>query len=292
VIDGMWHRVFALLPLLLISPCLAAPMVPPAPSEIALSDMLLTGRIEQGGTATGTVPSGTLSLMLDGKPVDIAPDGRFLIGFGRDAPAEAMLIATLADGRHITKVLTIAPHQWRIEQVDTPMRPPAIPDEDYQRIRAGELQQIEAARAIRPSSNGWRQPLMWPVTGRISGVFGSQRIYQGVAGSYHGGVDIARPTGTMIAAPADGVVILAAVDTPFTLEGHLLMIDHGMGLTSAFLHLSRIDVKVGDHVTRGQVLGAIGTSGRSTGPHLHWGMKWQDERIDPQMLLPPMTAAP
>ena len=115
--------------------------------------------------------------MLDGKPVDIAPDGRFLIGFGRDAPAEAMLIATLADGRHITRVLTIAPHQWRIEQVDTPMRPPAIPDEDYQRIRAGELQQIEAARAIRPSSNGWRQPLMWPVTGRISGVFGSQRIY-------------------------------------------------------------------------------------------------------------------
>lgn len=284
-----WQAI-ALLPLLLISPCLATPTVTSAPSAIPLADILLTGRIEQGGTALGTVPSGTQSLALDGKPVEIAPDGRFLIGFGRDAGPVATMVATLKTGKQVTKVLSVAPHHWSVEQVDTPMRPPYIPSTEYQRIRADELSKIEVARAIHPASDGWRQPFMWPVNGRVSGVFGSQRVYQGVPGSYHGGVDIARPTGTPVTAPADGVVILAAREIPFTLEGHLLMIDHGMGLSSAFLHLSRIDVKVGDHVARGQPVGAIGTSGRSTGPHLHWGMKWQDERIDPQMLVPPMTA--
>lgn len=117
---------------------------------------------------------------------------------------------------------------------------------------------------------GWRQRFIWPRTGRLSGLFGAQRIYQGTAGAYHGGVDVAGATGATVVAPAAGVVILAA-DRPYTLEGHLLMIDHGHGLNSAFLHLSRIDVKVGDAVAQGQRIGAIGATGRATGPHLHWG---------------------
>ena len=133
-----------------------------------------------------------------------------------------------------------------------------------------------------------RQSFIWPRVGRISGLFGAQRIYQGEPGSYHGGVDVAGATGEPVRAPADGVVILAAIDKPFTLEGHLLMIDHGHGLNSAFLHLSRIDVKMGDHVVQGQQIGAIGATGRATGPHLHWGMKWQDARIDPLLIAGPM----
>ena len=116
--------------------------------------------------------------------------------------------------------------------------------------------------------------------GRISGVFGAQRVYRGVPGAPHSGVDIAGPPGTPVAAPADGVVVLAAT-SPFTLEGNLLMIAHGMGVNSAFLHLSRIDVRVGDRVRQGQIVGAVGMTGRATGPHLHWSMKWHDERIDP-----------
>jgi murein DD-endopeptidase MepM/ murein hydrolase activator NlpD len=103
-------------------------------------------------------------------------------------------------------------------------------------------------------------------------------------------VDVAAATGEPVVAPADGVVILAASDKPFTLEGHLLMIDHGHGLNSAFLHLSRIDVKVGDHVAQGQRIGAVGATGRATGPHLHWGMKWNDARIDPLLIAGPMPA--
>jgi murein DD-endopeptidase MepM/ murein hydrolase activator NlpD len=124
-----------------------------------------------------------------------------------------------------------------------------------------------------------------PVAGRISGLFGGQRIYNGTPGSYHSGMDIAATSGTVYVAPADGVVILAAADA-FTLEGHLLIIDHGMGLNSAFLHSSELLVKEGDVVKQGQPIGKVGMTGRASGPHLHWGMKWNNARIDPKLLIP------
>jgi len=240
----------------------------------------------QGGLLFGTVPRGTVSLRLDGSPVEIASNGRFLIGFGRDAGPNAVVDATLADGRHVREVLKITPRKWDIQSLPTLSKGTA-PTPEFLARRKIERERIAAARAIRSGSVGWEQRFIWPVTGRISGVFGSQRIYAGEPGVPHSGVDIARPTGTPIAAPADGVVILAA-EAPFTLEGNLLLIDHGMGLSSAFLHLSRIDVQEGQRVTRGQVIGAIGMTGRATGPHLHWGMMWRGVRVDPQLLVGPM----
>ena len=123
---------------------------------------------------------------------------------------------------------------------------------------------------------------------RRSGQFGSQRIYRGIPASYHSGTDVAVPTGTPFVAPADGVVTLAAT-APFTLEGNLVIIDHGMGLTSAILHASRLFVHVGDVVRQGQPLGLSGATGRASGPHLHWGMKWHDARIDPARIAQPMS---
>lgn len=247
------------------------------------------GAMSQGGVVLGSAPSGTTSLMLDGRPVDLAPDGRFLIGFGRDAGSTATLVARLENGGEVREVLAIAPRAWRIENLNTLARF-SRPSAEFERLRAPELAAIEAARAVASDSQGWRQRFQWPVTGRISGLFGAQRVYRGEPGAYHSGVDVAKPAGTILVAPADGVVVLAA-DHPFTLEGNLLMIDHGMELNSAFLHLSRIDVKAGDHVRRGQPLGAIGATGRATGPHMHWGMKWKDQRIDPLLLAGPMTGA-
>lgn len=240
----------------------------------------------QGGLAFGYAPPGTASVTLDGRAVELAPDGRFLIGFGRDAGPAAVVEATLRDGRRVRSELRIAPRKWDIQSLPT-LPKGTRPTPEFLARRKIELERIATARAIRSGSGGWQQPFLWPVTGRISGVFGSQRIYAGEPGAPHSGVDIARPTGTLVAAPADGVVILAA-GSPFTLEGNLLMIDHGMGLNSAFLHLSRIDVLEGDHVVRGQPIGAIGMTGRATGPHLHWGMMWQGVRIDPQLLAGPM----
>ncbi len=290
------RRAAATLAALMLGSCVGPPAAPPPPAPppapqvaFASSAFVLEGATSQGGIVFGTAPAGTTALLLDGAPVPLAPDGRFLIGFGRDHGPSATLTARRGTGADIVRTLAIAPRQWRIEALPIPRG--VSPSLEFQRVRAAEIARIAAARAILPPSEGWRQRFAWPLTGRISGVFGSQRVYQGEKGSFHSGVDIARPVGTPVTAPADGVVILAA-DHPFTLEGNLLMIDHGMGLSSAFLHLSRIAVKVGDHVRRGQDIGLVGMTGRATGPHLHWGLRWRDERLDPALLAGPMPGQP
>jgi len=258
----------------------AAPVPPPNHARIVENaDFLLAGSIEQGGMATGIAPTGTATLLLDGKPIGHAADGRFLIAFDRDNPPLATIEARLADGSLLRRTLAVQPRSWRIESLPTLPRG-TTPTPEFLARRKIETDQIAAARATATASEGWREKFIWPATGRISGVFGSQRIYAGEPGAYHSGVDVARPSGTPIVAPADGMVILAAA-APFSLEGNLLMIDHGMGLNSAFLHLLRIDVTVGQAVKQGQPLGAIGMTGRATGPHLHWAIKWRDARIDP-----------
>jgi len=259
----------------------AAQQAPPSNTALQ-SAFRWTGTLSQGGLILGTAPAGTRTLALNGKQIALSPDGRFLAGFDRDAGPQAILTATLADGRNVTQSLTIAPRAWRIERLNTLPKFPA-PDPVFAKLRPPELSQIVAARARTTDAQGWRQAFAWPATGRISGLFGAQRIYKGEPGSYHSGTDIAKPTGAIVTAPADGVVILAA-DPPFTLEGNLLMLDHGMGLNSAFLHLSRIDVKPGDHVHQGQPIGAVGMTGRATGPHLHWALRWRDAKLDPMLV--------
>ncbi|AQR75831.1 peptidase [Sphingomonas sp. LM7] len=243
----------------------------------------------QGGFAMGTAPRGTTLLSLGGAPVQLAPDRRFLIAFDRDAGPTTLLVARFANGTEVRQTLSIAPRAWDISRLNTLPKYP-VPRPEFERARPAELAQINAARAMQSDAQGWRQTFLWPVTGRISTLFGSQRIYRGEPGSYHSGIDIARPTGTVVLAPADGVVVLAAA-RPFTLEGNLLMIDHGMGLNTAFMHLTRIDVKPGQQVRRGQPVGTVGRTGRATGPHLHWSLKWRDARIDPLLVAGPMPAA-
>lgn len=261
----------------------------PPPAPVGAATLKLEGRAEQGALLRGMVRAGTTTLLLDDAPVTVASDGSFVIGLDRDAPANQHLAATGSFGR-IDMPLAIAPRSWRIERLDRLPKIP-VPSAEFQRRRAGELAQVAAARAMTTDAVGWRQRFIWPATGRISGLFGAQRIYRGEPGSYHGGTDIALPVGAPVLAPADGVVILVA-STPFTLEGNLLMIDHGAGLNSAFLHLSRIDVKVGDRITQGQTIGAAGATGRATGSHLHWALKWKEARLDPLLIAGPMSPRP
>lgn len=275
----------ALLPLVCLA---AAAPAPQAAAPVPAPAFRWTGLPTQGGLIAGTAPAGSVAVTLDGQPIKVE-GGRFIAGFDRDAGPQALLVATLADGRRITQPLAVAPRAWRIERLNTLPRFPA-PDPVMARLRPAELAQIAAARAQETDAQGWRQPFRWPATGRISGLFGAQRIYRGEPGSYHSGIDIAKPTGAPVVAPADGVVILAA-DPPFTLEGKLLMIDHGHGLNSAFLHLSRIDVRVGEHVRQGQAIGAVGATGRATGPHLHWSLRWHDARLDPLLVAGAMPGA-
>lgn len=267
-----------------LPPSVQATPKPPKPS--GSNTFILIGDARQGGVMRGTAPAGTSRLSFNGTRIPLAVDGQFLIAFDRDFPGKAVLAAERTDGMVIERFLSVSVGQWNLEYIDAPYTGRAT-SEEFRRVRAGELARIEAARARDIYSDGWRQSFRWPVTGRISSLFGSQRIYQGKPGSYHGGVDIAARTGTPFVAPADGVVVLAA-QQPFTLEGHLLIVDHGMGLNSAFLHCSSLAVREGDAVRQGQVLGTVGSSGRATGPHLHWGLKWRDARLDPMAMTGPM----
>jgi murein DD-endopeptidase MepM/ murein hydrolase activator NlpD len=287
--DGSQGRMLAQLKTLPTLPRPARlPPPPPALPPVRGSEFALIGELTQGGWISGLAPLGARSVMLDGQAVELADDGRFFAAFDRDSGGSAALTARLTDGRTVSRTLAIAPRAWNIEHVAVGPRPGAAPSAEYARRRAVELSQINAARRINVQSDGWRQRFIWPARGRLSGRFGSQRIYRGTPGGYHSGNDIATgASGTPYVAPADGVVILAA-SSPFTLEGNLLMIDHGMGLNSAFLHSSRLAVREGDRVRQGQIIGYIGMTGRATGPHLHWSIKWRNARLDSLLFTGPM----
>lgn len=290
--------------LVALASCVAAPSAPSPPREEVArptvepaaasypagpATFVFTGQLTQGGWIRGQAPAGAQSARLDGQQLLLDSEGRFFAAFDRDAGATAVLAARLADGRTVEQSLAVSPRAWDIERVDV-ARTQGRTSEEFWRIREPELARIEAARSKDHDVAGWRQDFVWPVKGRISGRFGSQRIYRGgEAGSYHSGLDIATGgSGTPYVAPADGVVVLAA-GSPLSLEGLLLIIDHGGGLNSAFLHSSRLVVREGDRVRRGQHIGDIGATGRATGPHLHWSLKWRDARLDPLLFLGPMN---
>lgn len=260
----------------------AAAMVVAGPLHAADDHFALTGQATQGGWLRGRVPPGTTILRLDGKPIGVAPDGVFLIAFDRDAPAGALLTA---EGANVQQALTITPRAWPIEHLDVPMHPAGMPDAEFARRRAGELAQIRDARAHDSGAQGWRQTMIRPARGAMSGRFGAQRVFRGVPAAYHGGMDIAAGAGSPIVAPADGVVVLAAVTDLFTLEGHLVIIDHGMGLNSAMLHARKLDVIEGVALRQGQTIGEVGMTGRATGPHLHWSLNWHGRKLDPMLFI-------
>lgn len=261
------------------------PTPTPSPTPTRAAVFTFDGELEQGGWIRGTVPGGTREAQLGEEKITFDEEGRFFAAFDRDAPATLELTARLADGRTISSPLAIARRAWNIEHVNVARRPGGA-SASFMRRRQPELDAIWKARLEETGASGWRQDFIWPVTGRISGRFGSQRVYRGEPGSYHSGIDIAPGNGTPYVAPADGVVVLAVDD--FSLEGKLLIIDHGQGLNSAFLHSSRLYVTEGEMVRQGQHIGDVGASGRATGPHLHWSLKWRNSRLDPLLFAGPM----
>ena len=240
--------------------------------------------IQQAGLLFGQVPPGS-TLNYDGRTVRVANNGRFVVGVAREKTGPLTLNLTTPDGNSRKLVIAITPRTFPIERIngvdENSVNPPPAIAERMQREQA----EVEAARARDDDRTDFDTSFIWPVKGRVSGVFGSQRIYNGTPASAHSGVDIAAAKGTPIHAPAGGIVTFANPDLYLT--GGTVLIDHGHGVSSNFLHMSRIDVKVGDRVEQGQVFGLVGATGRATGPHMHWGMNWFNVRVDPQLLMTP-----
>jgi hypothetical protein len=246
----------------------------------------LEGSFVQGGLVRGQVPPGS-EVRFAGRQLRIDHEGRFLLGFGRDEASGQELTVRYPDGSEFTRRLEIAERDYRIERIDgLPPRQVTPSEEDLVRIEADALL-IEAAQTRDSAAPGVAQAFVWPVTGRISGIYGSQRILNGEPRRPHRGVDVVAPAGTPIGAMAGGVVSLAAPDLYFT--GGTVMIDHGHGLHSIYAHLSEVGVAVGHVVRQGETIGRVGATGRVTGAHLHWGVFWFERAIDPALLVMPMA---
>ncbi len=263
-------------------PLMAVVLVAAAPA-VAVE---LDGQLAQGGLVVGrTAPGATVTL--DGEAVRVdAASGTFVIGFGRDHGPSAALTVRLPDGREEVEALAIAPRTYDIQRIDgLPPRQVTPSTLDMERIRReGAL--IRAARARDGAETAFLAGFRWPATGRISGVYGSQRILNGEPRRPHLGLDIAAPVGTPVRTAAPGTVTMAEADLFFT--GGTIVVDHGHGLTTIYSHLASVDVAVGASVGHGDVIGTIGATGRATGPHLDWRINWFQTRLDPALVVGPM----
>lgn len=253
-------------------------------ARAAAPGLVLSGRFVQGGYAIGrTAPRA--QVLLNGAPATQASaNGWFVIGFDRDAPPPALITVETPDGS-ASHQATIAPGTFDIQRIDGLAQDQVAPSDPALLARiAAEGARKSAGFASRVDGDFFRTGFIWPVQAtRRSSSFGGQRILNGEPKRPHYGVDLAAPVGTPVVAPAAGVVSFA--ETGLHFEGGLILIDHGQGLITAYLHLSRIDVAAGQTVTQGQTIGAVGKEGRATGPHLCWRMKWRDQNLDPSLLI-------
>jgi len=272
-----WRQVVlasALLPALLaVSPPVAAGLI-----------VSLEGDFIQGGLVRGRVAHDA-GVYLDGERVRVARDGRFVIGFGRDAAARFVLRAVAPDGPAEERILAVEQRTYTVERINNldadKVNPPP---QAFRRIR-DERRLIAGARRRAFDHADCFGGFVWPLKNRITGVYGSARILNGEPRSPHYGVDIAGPEGAVVRAPAGGVVTLVH-DMYFS--GKTLVLDHGYGVSSTFLHLHKALVKNGERVEQGAPIGEVGATGRATGPHLDWRVNWLGRRLDPQLLAGPM----
>ena len=245
----------------------------------------LKGDWQQGALLIGNTLPGN-QVWFNGRALSVSPNGDFVFGLDRDEQAEAELKIQSPGAPAQSFKYSVQKRSYEIQRLNgLPPKMVNPPPEVQQRIEDDQRLAREARQVESPRTD-FLQKFIWPCEGRISGVFGSQRILNGEAKQPHYGVDVAVPVGTPVRAPAGGVITLASADMYFT--GGTLMIDHGQGVASAFLHLSKLMVKVGDVVKQGDVIALSGMTGRATGPHLDWRMNWFDSRIDAQRLPGPM----
>ncbi|MBM09012.1 MAG: peptidase M23 [Magnetovibrio sp.] len=235
----------------------------------------------QGALLVGKAPVGS-QVRIDDKITRISNKGYFLVGFGRNAKSRKKVTAFIPGGRRIDCIINVKKRRYKVERIDGLLRRMVVPSsEDIKRIRVDNAA-IAKVRRLNTFRNDFLVKFKWPLRGRISGVFGSQRILNGKPKRPHNGVDIAAPEGTKIHAPAPGVVVLSHPGMFYT--GKTLMLDHGHGLTSVYVHMSAISVKLGQQVQVGDKIGEVGKTGRATGSHLHWGVSLFSTHLDPELL--------
>lgn len=253
----------------------------------AADPLKLEGNALQGALMLGHAEPGS-KVWQDGRRVRVAPDGRFLVGIPYNAGPFTEIKVERPTGEIGATSLPVTARRYEVEKIDN--LPPAQVTPDAETMRRIAVERVELERALTAITDTpmFAKPFRWPVTGIVTGTYGSSRILNGEPRSPHLGVDIAGDAETPILAPTDGVVAFVA-DQFFT--GNTVVIDHGYGLTSLYAHLARVDVRPGEHVAQGQVIGLMGATGRATAPNLHWGVDLDGVALDPALLAGPIPKA-
>ena len=237
---------------------------------------------EQGGLLREKTIPGSM-VEFNGKNIRIDRNGNFIIGFSRNAPPDVILKITYPDGQVQKRKIKISQREYQKQYIEGLPKKKVTPSEKDLRKIAEDRSLIRGARSLSTSTDIFLGEFIWPLRGTVTGVFGSQRILNGKARSPHLGIDIAAEEGTAIVSPAPGRIVL--VEEDMFLNGKTIMIDHGFGLTSIYAHLSEISVIKGELIEKGEMIGKVGMTGRSTGAHLHWGVHWYNIGLDPGLLL-------
>lgn len=253
-------------------------------TNLPASALELKGQLTQGSMIIGKVSAGS-TVKLNGKTIKVSNQGDFVFGFGRDEALSHTLMVTKPDGSTQDKTLTLTKRKYKVDKLTVESKYVSPDESVLTRIRS-DIAQVGAARAVMTDRTEFLSEMILPAKGRISGVYGSRRILNGVPKRPHFGLDIAAPTGTQVIAPIAGKVVLAHNDMYYT--GGTLIIEHGFGVTTTYIHLSKILVKKGQTIKQGQPIAEIGATGRVTGPHLDWRLNWGKVRLDPQLLVEPL----
>ncbi|HAX29584.1 MAG TPA: peptidase [Alteromonas macleodii] len=244
-------------------------------------NVALNGKFTQGALLRGQAPAGA-KVTLNGETVQTNKDGKFVVGFEREAPLQQTLVVKLENGQKWQRDITLEKREYNIQRIDgLEQKMVSPPAEVTARIKQDNIN-VANARSGNTDLDALFTRFEWPAKGVISGVYGSQRILNGVPKWPHYGLDIANETGTPVYAPVDGVVTMA---DDLYYSGNTLILDHGMRVFSTFLHMDTITVEVGETVKQGEQIGTIGSTGRSTGPHLDWRINLGNTRLDPQTII-------
>lgn len=242
----------------------------------------LKGHLTQGGLVTGKL-SDAQFVSLNDTPLKLSKNGDFVFGFGRDAKTNHTLSWVDTNGKKHTQNLIITKRDYNIDKITGVAKKYVSPPKSVSERISREAVAVRNARAVNSDLTYFLDPVLKPAQGRISGVYGSQRYFNDEPRRPHFGLDIANKTGSPVYAPIGGTVVFAEPDLYYS--GGTLILDHGHGITSTYIHLSKLDVNVGDKVKQGNKVAEIGATGRVTGPHLDWRFNWKGERLDPGLLM-------
>lgn len=248
------------------------------------SKLELVGTPIQGGLVRAKLNGKLKKMSFPGHRAVLSKEGEFLIAFARDARPQEKLAITLDDGTVIEHVFEVTQRTYETEKIDGLPKEEVDLDANTRKDLAKTEAELEKVRKAFVETNCYKGGFVWPANGKITSHYGVKRVLNGKESGIHWGVDIAAATGSPVSAPACGKVVFAKTNQP--LSGNVVLVDHGHGLTSAFLHLHSIAVKEGDEVKQGQKLGTVGATGRATGAHLDWRMNYFEVRVDPELLVP------